>query len=57
MTLRQVKLDQRKQVEGEREAGERVRSLIMINLERIIGPVVLILSEVYSLECMHRRVS
>jgi len=55
--LRQVKLDQRKQVEGEREAGERVRSLIMINLERIIGPVVLILSEVYSLECMHRRVS
>ena len=44
-------------MEGEREAGERMRSLIMINLERIIGPLVLILSEVYSLQCMHRRVS
>lgn len=57
MMLRQVKLDHGEQVEGERQAGERVRSLILKNLERIIGPLVLILSEVYSLECMHRSVS
>lgn len=57
MMLRQVKLDQSEQGEGGRQAGERVRSLILKNLERVIRPLVLILSEVYSLECMHRRVS
>lgn len=54
--LRQVGLDQSKQVEAG-EVGERVGSQIIIDLGRIIGPLVFTLSEVESLECKDRRVT